>query len=203
MVNSELSSRVAEVLQRLDRGVEKVYETKDDSEMADTLRPTREAWEDDDEEEYTPPACSLFHLPQNNKSSVALSLLHSAGLENSLRRMTQTSNDCTDDDWDNEPSIGPDQEFMERIAKQEQYFAAQHLRLARSRIRQESSNAKVKGIETPTPPHVSPKIREKERLLELRDDPKAQLLDVLYGDPSWTGQRIIREAELEAELGLK
>lgn len=199
------TSRLADVLQRLDAFVEKGDNTKEDSEMADALQATSEDWEvDDEEEEYTPPANSFFHLPQNNKSSVALSLLHIASTENSLRRIEQSSSNYSNDKDDLQlvrgPSdkdvpyddfVGPDPAVLEAIARQERLYAAQHLRQARSRIRQQGNKDYVKRIESPT--GVSPQIPAMERTFEPRDDPKAQLLNVMFGDPNWSGKRILDE----------
>lgn len=204
------TSRLAEVLQRLDSFVEKADNTKKDSNMADVLQATSEDWEvDDDEEEeaYTPPLNSFFHLPQNNKSSVALSLLHTASTENSLRRIEESSSNHTDDEDNLQlPKVPsnddtPSDDFpaiLEAIAETERRYAAQHLRQARSRIRQEGNSEKVKGIESP--PHARPRIPAMERTFEPREDPKAQLLGVMFGDPTWSGKQILDEVEVEVML---
>ena len=189
------SSRLAEVLQRLDAFVPRVNNTREDSEMADT----HEDWEveGDEEEEYTPPANSFFHLAQSNKSSVALSLLHTASTENSLRRIEQSSRNSTNSNDDQDPSsndipyedfVGPNPAVLEEIDKEERFNAANHLREARSRIRQQANKDYVKRIESPK--GVSPRIPAMERTFEPREDPKAQLLGVMFGDPNWSGKRI-------------
>ncbi|KAG6989906.1 hypothetical protein G7Y79_00061g092930 [Physcia stellaris] len=186
------SSRLADVLQRLDAFVPRVNNTKEDSEMADT----HEDWEveGDEEQEYIPPANSFFHLPQSNKSSVALSLLHTASSENSLRRIEQSSRNytnSTDNDLPYNDYVGPNPAVLEEIDKEERFNAANHLREARSRIRQSGNKDYVKRIESPK--GVSPKIPAMERTFEPREDPKAQLLGVMFGDPSWSGKRILDE----------
>ena len=193
------SSRLAEVLQRLDAFVPRVNNAKEDSEMADAPQARHEEWEvdDDEEEEYTPPTNSFFHLPQSNKSSVALSLLHTASTENSLRRIEQSSRNSTNDqgpsdnEMRDEDFVGPNPAVLEQIDKEERFNAANHLREARSRIRQQGNKDYVKRIESPK--GVSPRIPVMERTFEPREDPKAQLLGVMFGDPSWSGKRILDE----------
>ncbi|KAL8788376.1 MAG: hypothetical protein Q9195_007334 [Heterodermia aff. obscurata] len=49
----------------------------------------------------------------------------------------------------------------------------------------------LKHIESPAPgrtPTAKPK-------LELREDPKAQLMGLLYGDPTWTAQQLLDESD--------
>ena len=39
-----------------------------------------------------------------------------------------------------------------------------------------------------------------ERTFEPREDPKAQLLDVMFGDPNWSGKQLLDEVEVEVML---
>lgn len=71
-------------------------------------------------------------------------------------------------------------------------LAAQHLKLARAKLL--ANRANLAPIQTPmvfpTNPWSDDSHSEK-KVFEPRDDPLGQLMDLLYGDKTWTGQRIV------------
>ena len=71
-------------------------------------------------------------------------------------------------------------------------LAAQHLKLARAKLLANPANKAP--IQTPmafpTNPWLDGSNRE-DKVFEPREDPLGQLMDLLYGDKTWTGQRIV------------
>ena len=143
-------------------------------------------------------------------------LTPSATFESSITRPSSPRNfhdsDAMDIDEDDTPEVGGffntalsrSPPYTDPMARTKFDMAREYLSEARTTILAKPHHAK--GIEIPfSPQNRSPTwARTARPKFEEREDPKAQLLGVVYGDPSWVAERILDEPYIDpANRGTK
>ena len=154
----------------------------------------REAEEDDDDIYYSPSnlrGLGISHTELTRCRSDSLSARHQASCH-------QASSSCYDGSDD---SSGLQTQSLRELKFT---LAQKHLNYAREKISKDPEHKKLrKDIETP--PFEKNRyptwLREARPNFAEREDPKGQLLGVIYGDPTWTAQRLLDEWEAKDRTG--
>ena len=128
----------------------------------------------------------------------ASDLTPSATFEPSMSRPSSPVNfpayDAMDIDHDDEytpPEIPPAAASSKPKAKTRLDLAQEYLSQARETLKKENPELKDR-LPSPTAPACG-RTQPVRPELAVREDPKAQLMRVLYQDPTWTAQRILDE----------
>lgn len=133
-------------------------------------------------------ATPLIDLVSSNKMTTNLSLPDSQSAESSTLRIEETFSPSSP-----APALEANPHSLATIKRA---LAQIHLNKARAEIKQNAANEKAAWIETPAFSFNRGRIGTEEdaKTFEPRKDLKQQLMGFLYGDKTWSGQRLLDES---------